>query len=98
MRTGDLVWLIALALLVALLAVPATNYLSSWTIANLFEVGSGWWRLIVSINSGALLGAFAIYVALALGAAATKTRVGGAPTGRRLSVPDRSVRSGAVTS
>jgi hypothetical protein len=52
--------------LAVLLLIPAVNYLGTWSVANMYELGSWPWRIVVSISSAAILAAFVIYVGLVL--------------------------------
>jgi len=54
------------ALLLASLAVPAFNYLVSDSVLSHVRPGGGWWLAVTSLNGGALIVAFGLYVGLAL--------------------------------
>ena len=52
-------------ILLVFLAIPMLNFAGSWTVSRMFVSGSVEWKIIVSINSAAILAAFVIYVWLA---------------------------------
>ena len=51
--------------LISLLSIPAVNYFASFSGPVELGPGSGLWRLVTAMNGVALLGALAIYVAIA---------------------------------
>jgi len=55
----------ARTILLALLVIPAVNYMGTYSLLPHVSPSSGWWLAATSANSASLLAAFAVYALLA---------------------------------